>query len=1224
MSTNLASSNIDLSINNNQNELSTEIMIKNNVSLTTLFEVFEVAMNLQQGYEDEINHCVGMCKAIRLRPKILQAVAKKNTYKYKKKGKHRFQYACIKGNYPWFCALYQHCSNKFDMLTIFGPAPNYQSLYYYLVQGASKYTNLDTEINNDYITILQLLIDTEQSLLDTQPELFTCQKGSTVFTPGIKKRNRHLFSCTKDNCTKLHTIINLVHESTPLWSIVRYYSPLTLAAANHDSDTVKCLINTFLNAKYLVTDIPNSSDKPLVLLLSVADLLMLLQFLLYYPGTVFGIDALDVHNTIRYEERKIICNPLREKCVVTLEISRSNYDPNEISLRHHHNDEALYIAMENRNHNMVKEIYNQPYINFPIFWGTKNTPLLPIAVRNKDIRMIHLLYELSRTPKPVSDVDGCKANDNNYKEKMKRFYIPQSIHHDDDIFQLFSKNSGFIVPKNDDSDEEMYQMNRAAFYSSFDNVDVHRNIFNYTGDVNIYSLETGNTILHYFIERGDINYIYSWLQYFDRINFDHQNFEGNTVLHLAVINQNLFLINFLLSMLHVKFHIPDHNGLCPFLLAVTTGNITIVEKFVLYNFHRLRINRIDKQGNTALHIACYANDELMVAYLLNYTNIDIYIPNYNGITAYEIALGHKQPVILSLFEKKGITDAQKLMFQTKVDKSFAYDITRKSIMVYPYYNDYYLDTFCPIMNLTSNPFSNIGRKKKKKKIITNNSSSSSNISSSSSTIDTSSSSDDKIDTTTHIDITVTIKTNSKVTTSSTTTTTTTTTPAISTATPDIYTRNIKYGKVFIQYDRLTFHMNIVFIVTKLNYSDITNNDDGFICTLKDDAGSINLHHTFMLDKPDIVSTDSKKQIVNIFNTLANIANSVIPKCILAINSGNNTTNIIKNNTTIPSNTATNTATTIPSNNTTTSPSNIITNIGALTNYVHIDTRDKYGNLPSPTTSGNLPINNNNDHNDSRNNSSKSDSGNSSSNSDSGNSSSNFDTHNDSSNLGFPMRTSSSNIDTLPTSSNIHFPTHTDFHTSSSNMNIPMRTSSSTFDTLTASSNMCVYASSSNFTTGKRSSNVHFPIRTDTHNVSSNINIPMRTSSSNSGIPMRTSSNNIDTLPTSGNIGVFSSSSDDDSPPPSRNIHFPTLTSPTNIYTLGTPSIIRLPSLNNDDSSSDSSGEYYSGLIDTNEFGEFLDRVIDSPCLDEIYPRKTKIKRVVKGKLFDFRKDHDKK
>lgn len=137
----------------------------------------------------------------------------------------------------------------------------------------------------------------------------------------------------------------------------------------------------------------------------------------------------------------------------------------------------------------------------------------------------------------------------------------------------------------------------------------------------------------------------------------HQNDEGDSLLHLAIIRESLQIAEdyihgvramdsmYLLNLQNNFFQTPLH-------LAVITKQLQIVEILLKCN---VAVDIPDYYGNTALHIACREGNidiaQIMFQYASNHLMLDL--RNYDGLTCLHIAALQKHYRMIELLLSKG-------------------------------------------------------------------------------------------------------------------------------------------------------------------------------------------------------------------------------------------------------------------------------------------------------------------------------------------------------------------------------------------------------------------------------------------------------------------------------------------------------------------------------------------------------------------------------------------
>lgn len=129
-----------------------------------------------------------------------------------------------------------------------------------------------------------------------------------------------------------------------------------------------------------------------------------------------------------------------------------------------------------------------------------------------------------------------------------------------------------------------------------------------SADSNVFDNES-NTALHISAEAGHAPCVQVLLD--DGADVNCQNENGKTALHLAIENGHLEIVD---KLPRCSDEIKDKQGKTKFLLACATGNCDIIK-------HILRtdcdVREVDKDGNSALHLAVESDNSESVEYLIN-------------------------------------------------------------------------------------------------------------------------------------------------------------------------------------------------------------------------------------------------------------------------------------------------------------------------------------------------------------------------------------------------------------------------------------------------------------------------------------------------------------------------------------------------------------------------------------------------------------------------------
>jgi len=116
----------------------------------------------------------------------------------------------------------------------------------------------------------------------------------------------------------------------------------------------------------------------------------------------------------------------------------------------------------------------------------------------------------------------------------------------------------------------------------------------------------------------------------------------------ALINNDLDTLIKQLTLNPKWIEMPDQNGIYPIFLAAKNGSFEMVKYLVEYS--RCSLNIEDNDNQTILHYASMSDSVELVDYLINYVDVDPFIANRFGKTAYDIAVQFNKENIIKYFE----------------------------------------------------------------------------------------------------------------------------------------------------------------------------------------------------------------------------------------------------------------------------------------------------------------------------------------------------------------------------------------------------------------------------------------------------------------------------------------------------------------------------------------------------------------------------------------------
>lgn len=159
----------------------------------------------------------------------------------------------------------------------------------------------------------------------------------------------------------------------------------------------------------------------------------------------------------------------------------------------------------------------------------------------------------------------------------------------------------------------------------------------------VVTTKRSQTVLHYLCLHGQPNYIRPLLKM--GCNPDLQDSEGNTALHIAVLENHLnCLESFINSNMSLKINELNDDGFTALHLAIRDNKYDFVEKLLKYDNTTLT-TKCQKDGSNALHMAVQQQNLKLVNLILNSCSSSLlyavlYSKNRSGYTPLDLAKQH--------------------------------------------------------------------------------------------------------------------------------------------------------------------------------------------------------------------------------------------------------------------------------------------------------------------------------------------------------------------------------------------------------------------------------------------------------------------------------------------------------------------------------------------------------------------------------------------------------
>ncbi|MBP5427217.1 MAG: ankyrin repeat domain-containing protein [Clostridiales bacterium] len=275
-------------------------------------------------------------------------------------------------------------------------------------------------------------------------------------------------------------------------------------------------------------------------------------------------------------------------------------------------DTALHRACIDGTAEMVKELLLHPDIKVNIANSEKFTALHLACIKG-DLKKVEYLLK-----HPDIDINANGKKD----ETPLQIACGKGIV---DMVRLILSHKGVNI--NSGGKEGITALH---ITSNSGRIDIIDEILAYKGvDVNIAN-HSGVTPLYIACGGGNKKVVERLLKCED-IDVNKSDKCGTTPLHMACSSNSVGVVTELFKRSDLKLNIMDQEGYTPLHVACGNGKAEIVKLFLSYEHDKINVNFAQRNGITALHMACLGFDEV-VDILLNCPDINVNAVMENGIT----------------------------------------------------------------------------------------------------------------------------------------------------------------------------------------------------------------------------------------------------------------------------------------------------------------------------------------------------------------------------------------------------------------------------------------------------------------------------------------------------------------------------------------------------------------------------------------------------------------
>ena len=557
------------------------------------------------GYEAEINQCVGLCKIARTDINILTTVAQPNTFKYRTKKRHRFFYAAMQANSEWFQTLIQY--TNLDMLAALRDEKDY-NLYHlvsslWLVPPQCQRIPQRIKIVNILATrVSKLDINDEIPGSDTSPIVLVAEGGSQILV------NEYLKYKDKIDFHRIYKYRNGNIINSLVYSSTIY------------DNTNKTIINLL---RYLCENVPTLN----------------IDQIDHVGNTPFMLAVVTGENSPELVELLLQYVPSR----IDINYARSPTG-----------DTALHYAIELKHIKIIRLLCRNPYTNLNLQNYEDLAPLMvAIELKKTDIVDELLLYVPDRVDVNTQDNEGfsplmiaCQKNhlrmvcklcsipsiDMNWKSQAGYTALMLASGKNIEIIQMLLQ---YVPTRININEQDNNGWTSLHWFIRGNKLDIVRLLCGnpYT-NLNLQDIE-GNTPISYAIKKEFVDIVGELLLYVpDRVDVNIQDNEGFSPLMIACQHNLLSMVRKLCSIPSINMNCKNMDGLTALMIVSQHNNFEIVQELLQHN-DRLNINLKDNNGNTALHHAYYFCNQEIINLLIS-GGIDENIRNADGTIAEDI------------------------------------------------------------------------------------------------------------------------------------------------------------------------------------------------------------------------------------------------------------------------------------------------------------------------------------------------------------------------------------------------------------------------------------------------------------------------------------------------------------------------------------------------------------------------------------------------------------